>query len=287
VEAPSPPLRSGIRSLLVMAALLSAPTVAAGDDPPARPDPSAEPQPAESRTTESQPPQEAPGDEPSVRPRVELKRQLTNRGAVDETSRTTLRVELLLRSVVSVLRLDVPFVDKNNSFTSDPTNAGIGDLKTRVGFAPLPVPAAPLAFYVDFTFPTAADSLGQGKYILIPGVWAPYRLPFSWRAPAVSFIPLVEQYIGVAGDPARAAVDCTKIELKLEARWEHWLVSLNPKPLIDWTKGPSTAAVLELEGDWEPTRHWRLWVKFGQRLWGTSLPTTYDELAELGVRWTF
>jgi len=221
---------------------------------------------------------------PRTGPAFELKRALTNRGAIDQITHTTFRAELLLSSPVSLLRLDVPFVDKNNSFTSDPTNAGLGDLSTRVGFAPVPIWSAPLTLYLDLIFPTGGD-LGTGKYQVVPGAESSIRL-LSGDAPALFFGPLAEQHITVAGDPARDSLYYLKLELKVEARWKHWSVNLNPKPVIDWTVGPSTAAVIDLEGAWIPSDHWRLWLKVGRRLWGSTLPSTYNTQAELGVRWT-
>src|SRR5262245_23213894 len=104
----------------------------------------------------------------TVTPQFELKRELTDRGATDQRTQTSFRAELLLSSPISLLRLDVPLVDKNNSFTSDPSNAGLGDLKTRCALAPMPIWGAPLTLYLDLVFPTGGD-LGAGKYQVVPG----------------------------------------------------------------------------------------------------------------------
>lgn len=229
--------------------------------------------------------EEAPAKPPTsaVTPQFELKRELTDRGATDQRTQTTLRAELLLSSPISLIRLDVPFVDKKNTFTGDPSNTGLGDLKSRLALAPIPVWGAPLTLYLDLVFPTGGD-LGAGKYQVVPGTESSIRL-LSGDAPALFFLPVAEQYISVAGDATRKSLYYLKFELKVEARWEHWSVSLNPKPVIDWT-GPSTASVIDLEGAWIASAHWRLWLKVGRRLWGSTLPSTYDTQAELGVRWT-
>src|SRR5262249_31217395 len=220
----------------------------------------------------------------TVTPQFELKRELTDRGATDQRTQTSFRAELLLSSPISLLRLDVPLVDKNNSFTSDPSNAGLGDLKTRLALAPMPIWGAPLTLYLDLVFPTGGD-LGAGKYQVVPGAAPSVRL-LSGDAVALVFLPLAEQYISVAGDPTRKSLYYLKLELKMEVRWEHWSVSLNRKPVIDWTQGPSTASVIELESGWVASAHWRLWLKVGRRRWGSTLPSTYDTQVELGVRWT-
>ena len=267
--------------------------------PPAAPAPEAPP-PRGAPTAPGAPP--APGAAPPVAPgapgvtapsvgrppvssRFELKRQLSNRGAIDESSRTTLRAELLLDSPLTLVRVELPFVDKNNSFTSDPLNAGLGDLKTRFAFTPIPVPGAPVAFFLELVFPTAEGTLGYGKYQVAPGVTSSIKVA-PWREPVLLFAPLVEQYLSFAGDPTRSPIDYTYTELNLEARWPHLRLSLNPKPTIDWTKGVSSAAVLELQATWIISSHWRLWIKGGQRLWGGTLPGTYDQQLETGVRWT-
>src|SRR5215470_9555776 len=140
----------------------------------------------------------------TVTPAFELKRELTDRGATDQRTQTTLRAELLLSSPISLLRLDVPFVDKKNTFTGDPSNVGFGDLKTRVALAPIPIWGAPLTLYLDLVFPTGED-LGAGKYQVVPGTSSSIRL-LSGDAPALNFLPLAEQYISVAGDPTRQSL---------------------------------------------------------------------------------
>jgi hypothetical protein len=228
---------------------------------------------------------------PAARPdtwRFELKRATTDRAASDESSRTTVRVERLLDSRVALLRLDIPFVDKINSFSSDPLNAGLGDLKARIGSRPLGPRGASSSPFVDVVLPTADPaSLGKGKYQLGPGVTVAVPVPAPWPDArfVLAFLPQVQQYFSIAGDPDRADVNYTQLEAKLEATWpERLSLSLNPKPVIDWTNGAQTAAVVELQGTWLISRAWRLWLKAGTRLWGPTLPGTYARQTETGVR---
>ncbi len=222
--------------------------------------------------------------------RLELKRVMTERGTPGERTKATVRVEKFLDAWVAQLRVDVPFVDKNNEFQSDPSNAGLGDLKCRVGLRPLRVGGVRLTANVDVTLPTAdPGSLGGGKYQLGPGVEASIPLPTPWSAasPLLRFAPLVRQTFSVAGDADRADQSYTQLEAKLEASWpDRFAVSLTPKPVVDWEQGGKTAAVLELEAAWIVSRSFRLWVKPGLRLWGPALPCTYDRQLETGVRLT-
>jgi hypothetical protein len=222
--------------------------------------------------------------------RFELKRSASERGTASESSRTTVRVEKFFDSVVAQLRADLPYVDKNNEFQSDPLYAGLGDLKCRVGFRGFPAGAARIVTNVDVVFPTAAsEKLGNGKYQLGPGVEASIPLPAPWArsGPRLRFAPLIRQTFSVAGDPDRSDQNYTQLEAKLEAAWpDRFVVSVNPKPVIDWEQDGATAAVLQLEGAWLVSRSWRVWLKPGFRLWGPALPSTYDRQLELGVRLT-
>jgi len=60
--------------------------------------------------------------------RLELKREFTNRGTPDETSRTQIKIEGYLDGIVSLLRLEVPFPDDKTTFEGDPFNPRLGDI---------------------------------------------------------------------------------------------------------------------------------------------------------------
>ncbi len=222
--------------------------------------------------------------------RFELKHTMTNRGAIDERTKVIARVEKLLDGPVSLLRVDLPYVDKNNQFAMDLANAGFGDVECRVGARPVRWGSTAVVLpFLDATFPTAATSrTGSGKWLLGPAVSLGVNLPAPWAAgPTLSFQPQLQQYFSVAGDPARPDIDYTGAELKLEAEWKDVaLVNVNPKPVLDWTSGVRTACVLDVQGIWLVTRLIRLSVRSGFRLWGEALPSTYDQQLEVAVRLT-
>jgi len=215
--------------------------------------------------------------------RLELKREFTNRGTPDETSRTQIKIEGYLDGVVSLLRLEVPFPDDKTTFEGDPFNPRLGDIKVRVGFRPVRLESIPLASFLEGTFPTAnPEELGKGKYQVSPGVRANFPITFGQRLPEshkMTFEPLVQQVVSVAGDENRANINYTKFEIFLRDTWrgKYWL-KLTAKPIVDWEQGGNTGSVVELEPGWIISRRWRVWLLFGSRLWGgDTIPMTYDK----------
>jgi hypothetical protein len=218
------------------------------------------------------------------RPRflLELKRENTNRGTPDETTKTQIKIDAYLDGIVSLLRLDVPFPDDKTSFEGDPFNPRLGDIKVRVGFRPVRLDDIPLGSFLEVTFPTAnPEELGKGKYQVSPGVRANFPITFGQRLPEshkMTFEPLVQQVVSVAGDENRTNINYTKFELALRDTWrkKYWF-KLTAKPVVDWEQGGETGAVAEVQGGWIINRQWRVWLMVGTRLWGEGVPTTYDQ----------
>lgn len=226
------------------------------------------------------------------RGRIELKRQATNRGTVEETTKTQLKIDAYLDGFVSLLRLEAPFPDEKTDFEGNPFNPHLGDIKVRVGFHPFPVEDIPVFTFVEVTFPTASpEDLGSGKYQLTGGIQPTFKIPLSEalsQSNAMIFSPLVKQVVSVGGDEDRKNINYTQFELALRDVWEkkYWL-KLTPKPVIDWEQDGKTGAVLELEIGWIINRNWSTWLMLGTRLWGEGVPSTYDQRVELGVAYLF
>jgi hypothetical protein len=224
--------------------------------------------------------------------RIELKRQNTDRGTPDETTKTTLKIDAYLDGVVSLLRLEVPFPDNNTDFGGSPFDPHLGDIKTRVGFRPFRVDDIPVSTFIEVTFPTAdPESLGSGKYQLTGGVQPTFRIhlsdPYS-QSNVMIFSPLVKQVVSVGGNEDRKNINYTQFELALRDTWKNkFWVKLTPKPVIDWEQNGDTGAVLELELGWIVNRNWSTWLMLGTRLWGEGIPGTYDKRVELGVAFLF
>jgi hypothetical protein len=226
------------------------------------------------------------------RGRIELKRQNTNRGTAEETTKTQLKIDACLDGFVSLLRLEAPFPDEKTDFEGNPFNPHLGDIKARVGFHPFPVEDIPVFTFVEVTFPTASpEDFGSGKYQLTGGIQPNFRIPLSdalSQSNAMIFSPLVKQVVSVGGDENRKNINYTQFELALRDVWEkkYWL-KLTPKPVIDWEQDGKTGAVLELEIGWIINRNWSTWLMLGTRLWGEGVPNAYDQRVELGVAFLF
>jgi len=224
--------------------------------------------------------------------RIELKRQATNRGTPEETTKTQLKIDTYLDGFVSLLRLEVPFPDEETTFEGNPFNPRLGDIKVRTGFRRFHIDEIPVSTFLEVTFPTAdPESLGSGKYQLTAGIQPTVRIPLSEplsQSHKMTFSPLVKQVVSVAGDEDRKNINYSQFELALRDTWRNlfWL-KLTPKPVIDWEQDAKTGAVLELELGWIVNHHWSTWLMLGTRLWGEGIPSTYDKRVELGVAFLF
>jgi hypothetical protein len=221
---------------------------------------------------------------------VELKRQFTERGTPEESSRTTLRIEATPSSDMSLVRVETPFVDQVNG---NPTSPHLEDIKLKLVSQSIPLQSLALAAVFETTFPTAQpESFGSGKYQLGPG--AELLIPLSGANPGVaprpwstSVKPWIEQNFSVAGNESRQDLNSTKLELELKAEWRKKLIlKLTPKFVFDWEQGES-GAVLELEGGWNFSRRWRTTLTLGLGLWNTDVPATYDRKIEWAVKFNF
>jgi hypothetical protein len=223
----------------------------------------------------------------------ELKREATNRGTAEETTKTQIKIDALLDGVVSLLRLEVPFPDDKTSFEGDPFSPRLGDIKARVGFRPVGLGDIPVGSFLEVTFPTAdPEELGSGKYQVSPGVRTSFPISFGQRLPEshkMSFEPLAKQVVSVAGDENRKDINYTKFELTLRDTWRgKYFFKLTAKPIVDWGQGGNTGAVGEMEGGLIIHGRWRVWLLLGSRLWGSDgTPSTYDKRVGLNASVTF
>jgi hypothetical protein len=227
------------------------------------------------------------------RGRIDLKREATNRGTPEETTKTILKISSYLEGVVSLFRLEVPFPDENTDLGGSPFNPHLGDIKARVGFRPVSVFGIPVpTFFTEVTFPTADPSeLGAGKYQLSAGLQTsmPVSLPETMSGShELTFEPLIQQVVSVGGDENRKNINYTKFELALRDTWQkkYW-VKLTLKPVLDWEQDAKTGAVAELEFGWFISRQWSTWLMLGSQLWGEGVPSTYDQRVSLGAAFLF
>lgn len=224
--------------------------------------------------------------------RIELKRQNTERGTTDESTKTTLRIESFFKGPIRLLRVDLQFPDEKTSFEGQPFNPRLGDIKFRVGFRPFKASDFSFPTFIEVTLPAAnPESLGSGKYQLSAGLrmLTPVSLPCIDRASHTSmFETEVQQVNSIGGDPDRNDINYTKFELTLYDIWrKRYTLKLKLKPTVDWVKDES-GAVFEVEGGLLFARNWRTWLMVGRRISGPSgVSNTYGKRLEVGVARTF
>jgi hypothetical protein len=145
------------------------------------------------------------------------------------------------------LLAEVPFVDKKTT-TFDSTNSGTSsssENKFGLGDAAF---QAYLAHDLDqnwaFGFgarevgPSAQDSLGSGKWQIMPGFGVRYS--FTDLGPDTYFVPVIRYALSVAGDPTRRNIRQAQISPKLNIGLsERWFITLYPSYDVRINYGPS------------------------------------------------
>ena len=258
------------------------------------PSPTAAPVETDQHLDESASPDESesPASSRDWHGRIELKRQNTERGTTDESTKTTLRIESFFKGPVRLLRLDLQFPDEETSFEGQPFSPRLGDIKVRVGFQPLKASDFSFPSFIEVTLPTAdPESLGSGKYQLSAGLrmLTPVSLPLVDHASHTSmFEAEVQQVNSIGGDPDRNNINYTKFEFTLYDIWrKKYTLKLKLKPTVDWMKDES-GTVFEVEGGLLFARNLRTWLMVGRRIWGPSgVSNTYGKRLEIGVARTF
>ncbi|MGH6822059.1 MAG: transporter [Methylocella sp.] len=145
------------------------------------------------------------------------------------------------------LLAEVPFVDKRTT-TFDSTNTGNGsspENKSGVGDAAF---QAYLAHDLDHHWaygfgargvgPSAQDSLGSGKWQIMPGFGVRYS--FTDLGPDTYFVPVIRYALSVAGDLKRRNIRQAQISPKLNIGLsERWFITLYPSYDVRINDGPS------------------------------------------------
>jgi hypothetical protein len=221
--------------------------------------------------------------------RAELKRDNTDKGTTEETTKTLLRVDSALWG--GIFSVQVTFPDEKTNFAGSPFNPKLGDTKSRYRFAPFTAGPFAMSYFVEATFPTAdPSSLGAGKYQASLGLTATTKapLPESMRAShLLLFTSQFQQVNSVAGDPERTDINYTKVDLSLRDLWGDYWVKLALNTRVDWQQDGKTGAVGELEGGYVLNSNWKVWFMAGGLLWGEGVKGTYGTKLSLTASRTF
>jgi hypothetical protein len=132
------------------------------------------------------------------------------------------------------LREDLPFLAKNPINSVNPAGDyvyGIGDIDGQAALIHVIDARWTVGFGARLVAPTGDESLGSGKWQVMPVVGARYALP---EVSAGSYFePLVWYDVSFAGDPTRKSISNLRLQPTLRvALPEHWFFTLFPSPDI-------------------------------------------------------
>lgn len=183
-----------------------------------------------------------------------------------------------------LLRADLPYVWSNPNQSGTSNHNGVSDLLVRAGGRVYQVPGDAIFAGVDFTFPTAADKLGSGKYTVGPGVATAHVFP-AWSSLVFA---LLQHQFSVGGDPSRNDISASRLQCWFNTIWtDHWWTQLEAVAQVNWEQKEKTSMTLEFEGGYRFAMNWAVWVRPGIGLWGRNLPGAYDWDFEVGIRRMF
>lgn len=216
--------------------------------------------------------------------RFQLSNTYENQAAGAQSNDTTFRIDLPL-APNWLFRADVGagWVAPNEPGASD--TFGLNDLLLRTAWRFYESSHFNLVVGADAIVPTATDTqLGRGKYEVGPGLGASIPIPLL----SSTFIPLVQHFVSVGGDPSRRDVDFSSLQFQLNTVWStEWWTILEIDFNMDWKRSAKAGAVLEGEVGRRFAQHWRVWARSGVGLWGQDVRGTYDWSAQFGIRYMF
>jgi hypothetical protein len=183
-----------------------------------------------------------------------------------------------------IFRADLPYVWSNPNQPGTSSENGVSDLFVRTGARVYSVPGDAIFAGMDFTFPTADDKLGTGKYTIGPGVATAHVFP-AWNS---LFFTLLQHQVSVGGDPSRQAISVSNIQAWFNTIWtDHWWTRVEAVTQVDWERKATNSMTLEFEGGYRFTKDWGVWVRPGVGLWGRNIPGAYEWNVEVGIRHMF
>ena len=157
----------------------------------------------------------------------------TSSGTSSQTDRATWLLRANWKSDISggwTLGLlgQVPIVDKTTfSPTGTDQESGVGDAAFQGALSHAIDRYWAFGFGARLVAPTAEDSLGSGKWQIMPGVGVRYS--FLEIGPDTYFVPVVRYAVSFAGDPSRRNISEPQIAPTLNIGLpDHWFVNFYP-----------------------------------------------------------
>jgi hypothetical protein len=192
----------------------------------------------DSQAQKSNPDQQDPdyNGEDFTRPQRSVEARIlyeTSSGTSSQTDRETWLLRANWKSDLSAgwtlgLLGQVPIVDKNTlSPTGTDQQLGVGDAAFQGALSHAIDEHWAFGFGARLVAPTAEDSLGSGKWQIMPGVGVRYS--FLEIGPDTYFVPVVRYAVSFAGDPSRRNISEPQIAPTLNiGLQDHWFVNFYP-----------------------------------------------------------
>ncbi|MGA6826383.1 hypothetical protein ACO9S2_02095 [Nitrospira sp. NS4] len=200
-------------------------------------------------------------------------------------SDTIARVDLPFRKDF-LLRVDAPFLKWSDPDRPGATSMqGFSDLAVTAGWRAYNTPEYALLVGVVSTMPTAAETgLGLGKYTVGPTIATARFLP-QWES---FLIGLFTQQVSIGGDPARKALNLSRLTAQINSFWAgRWWSIAQTVWQIDWERNAKGSLTLELEVGRSVVGRWGVYARPGIGVFGRDLIGAYDWNVEAGVRYMF
>jgi hypothetical protein len=181
------------------------------------------------------------------------------------------------------LRVELPVATSNPDAPGSERESGFGDLLARGSFRVARGAGWSVVAGAELTLDTASkDSLGEGKIIIAPLVFASMDLP---RYASV-FFPTLQYFSSLGGNDARPDVNYTSLKPILLTRWRDGVYTIvEPNIIIDHERSDRVGLTLEAEAGRFLNRNLAVWARPGFGLYGDNLPTVYNWNFQFGVRY--
>lgn len=194
------------------------------------------------------------------------------------------RLDYAVSKTIS-LRLETPMQRFDPNLPGQATQAGAGDLLTRIAWRAMRKPGFAMVVGSEFIFDTASEPfLGYGKHVVAPYAFAAFDAP-SLNS---TIFPGAQHYESVGGQPGRAHVSYTQFRLFILTRWPNrFYTGIENQLTVDYERSSRVGFTIETEVGRFLDKHWAVWARPGFALLGDKLPYVYNWNLEFGFRYLF
>jgi len=184
-----------------------------------------------------------------------------------------------------VFQVNMPYLWTDLNQPKGSTMNGTSDLNIRTGGRVFANRDVALFIGGDVFFPTASEQrLGTGKYTVGPGAVLAAPLP---RASSLLILTAFD-YNSVGGDPSRANIHFTQVQLGVNTVWsKNWWTLATMTWDVNWNQEQRTSMELVGQVGYRFDNHWALFAGPSAGVMGRETLLGNDWGVQAGVRWIF